>query len=123
MIEIGNRSELYLIAHKVRGQPAFDIAVHMTCPTCEGTNDHCHQCDGAGHWWIIPTSGHRAFPWWSDKLTQGFSIEDILVEIPMPEGLRDHYTTTSEAATDLIKVLGLIHAPLGAKPPPLKRRL
>lgn len=121
--------ELYLIAHKVRGVPAFDIAEHMTCPTCEGTNDHCHACDGAGHWWIIPTSGHRAFPYWTIELGElQFYREDkecwyTVIDCPSlpPAGLRDHYTTTTEAATDLIKVLGLIHKPLGH--PPLKRRL
>lgn len=35
----------HLILHKVRGEPAFDIAEQME--------------DGA---WIIPTSGHRAYP-------------------------------------------------------------
>lgn len=38
----------YLILHKVRGSPAFDIAIRM----------RIGQEDG----WIIPTSGHRAYP-------------------------------------------------------------
>lgn len=113
-------TDLYLIAHKVRGAPAFDIAEHMTCPKCNATDDHCTQCDGAGHWWIIPTSGHRAFPWNHARL------EDVMENAqcdfgPMPPSLRDHYTTTAEASIDLIRVLGLIHAPLGPKPP-IKRR-
>lgn len=41
-------SELYLILHKVRGEPAFDIAEKM-------------EVEGE-EWWIIPTSGHRAYP-------------------------------------------------------------
>ena len=85
----------YLIAHKVRGLPAFDIAVKMICPQCDG-NAVCNECDDQGFWWIIPTSGHRAYPWWSSELTQGFSIEDILVELPMPSDLPDHYTTTRD---------------------------
>jgi hypothetical protein len=117
--------DLYLIAHKVRGEPAFDIAQHMTCPACEGTDDHCVSCDGAGHWWIIPTSGHRAWPYYSTRL------DDVLIECAgqyesvtysideMPSDLRDHYTTVAEAALDLTKALGLT-----AKPsPPVVRRM
>lgn len=40
--------ELYLILHKVRGEPAFDIAHKIQIGDEEG--------------WIIPTSGHRAYP-------------------------------------------------------------
>jgi len=118
-------SELFLIAHKVRGEPAFDIAIKMTCPTCDATNDHCPQCDGAGNWWIIPTSGHRAFPWWTHPLDGLGRYSDIgfwpnpIVD-DMPPDLRDHYTTEREAAKDLIKVLGLIHKPLASAP--IKRR-
>ncbi len=96
---------LYLIAHKVRGEPAFDVAQHMTCPKCNATDDHCTACDGVGHWWIIPTSGHRAYPYWHDDLTW---YMDEMVQVPeMPPSLRDHYTTTSEAAFSLTKALGL----------------
>lgn len=64
----------YLVAHKVRGELAFDVAIQMTCPTCRenepldgdrlGTTPAkgCNQCEGEGFWWIIPTSGHRAHP-------------------------------------------------------------
>ena len=45
----GERSELYLIAHRVRGEPAFDIAQRSQIGDEEG--------------WIIPTSGHRAYPY------------------------------------------------------------
>ena len=41
-------SDLYLILHKVRGEPAFDIATRLQIADEEG--------------WIIPTSGHRAYP-------------------------------------------------------------
>lgn len=112
--------DLFLIVHKVRGEPAFDIATHMTCPKCEGTDDHCTQCDGQGHWWIIPTSGHRAWPAqsWQLSLDSVPEFEDAY-PIPSVDALRDHYTTEREAVIDLIKVLGLIHKPLA----PLKRRL
>lgn len=130
-------TNLFLIAHKVRGEPAFDIAEHMTCPTCNGdgriqedilnedsTGDaECHECDSLGHWWIIPTSGHRAYPWWSHELDGlgrysdiGFWPDPIVDE--MPEGLPDHYRTRAEPQRDLVAILGLIHKPLA----PIKRR-
>lgn len=46
--------ELYLIAHLVRGKPAFDVAIKIQIGQEEG--------------WIIPTSGHRAYPFWSSDL-------------------------------------------------------
>ena len=64
-------SELYLIAHKVRGEPALDIAIKM------------EMVDGC--WWIIPTSGHRAFPYWHKLLGDWQPAE------PMPADLPDHY--------------------------------
>lgn len=63
-------SEPYLILHRVRGQPAFDIAERMCSdeppcqPNCSGWNgETCNLVDV----WIIPTSGHRAYPlnWWA----------------------------------------------------------
>jgi len=41
-------TDLYLILHKVRGEPAFDIAQKIIIGSEEG--------------WIVPTSGHRAYP-------------------------------------------------------------
>jgi hypothetical protein len=123
-------TDLYLIAHKVRGEPAFDIAQHMTCPKCDLGDPFCSACDGAGHWWIIPTSGHRAFPimnWPLKHLKEGDSPIAVIDEAgPLEhyvgwDSLRDHYTTEREIATDLIKVLGLIHKPL-APAAPIKRR-
>lgn len=115
--------ELYLIAHKVRGAPAFDIAIKMTCPKCNSTDDHCTACDGAGEWWIIPTSGHRAWPYWDQRLDSiefegngNYCLSNELAE--MPPSLRDHYTTEREAATDLVRILGLEAKPL----PPIPRR-
>lgn len=124
-------TDLYLIAHKVRGAPAFDIAEHMTCPHCDGCgrgdfgeSAWCHACDGAGHWWIIPTSGHRAFPYWHEAIgnlrrDDGYDYYEINPG-EMPPDLRDHYTAEKEIARSLIDVLGLIHAPLVQ--PPIKRR-
>ncbi len=121
-------SEPFLIAHKVRGEPAFDIAEQMPCPVCiEIKNDPrlsdvvCNECEGEGFWWIIPTSGHRARPYWSTKL------EDVLVECAgdyesviygieePPPGWPDHYpvnTSTrspppAQSGADLLEELGL----------------
>lgn len=70
-------TDLYLIAHKVRGEPAFDIAAQVQI--------------GEELGWIIPTSGHRAYPYgWQPlsalDLAPGFNI-------PMPANWRDHYAT------------------------------
>lgn len=75
------RGSLYLIAHKVRGEPAFDVATPMDMAD--------------GRWWIIPTSGHRAYPYWTIRL----NLEDneIWMIPPLPDGLRDHYTTSAPA--------------------------
>lgn len=118
--------ELYLIAHKVRGLPAFDIATHMTCPVCDATNDHCPSCDGVGHWWIIPTSGHRAYPYAScimlchEDTSISFKFPPGLPDSP-PLSLRDHYTSEAETARSLIDTLGLKATTV--PPPPLVRRL
>jgi len=69
--------QLYLIAHKVRGQPAFDIAIQMMMED--------------GPWWIIPTSGHRAYPYAWRKL------HDWEVDAAMPASLPDHYPTPSRS--------------------------
>lgn len=66
-------SEPFLILHKVRGQSAFDIAEKMDCPLCIPsqnlrTIDECNECNGGGYWWIIPTSGHRAYPYWHEPM-------------------------------------------------------
>lgn len=90
---------LYLIAHKVRGEPAFDIA---------------ERCEIAGEEaWIIPTSGHRAYPFawftfeqigvvllpdgcWAIGWDKETGTVDHLIGI-MPEGLRDHYEAHRES--------------------------
>lgn len=90
-------TDLFLIAHKVRGEPAFDVACHMTCAICNGKQiddvegESCVECDGYGFWWIIPTSGHRAYPWWHCAFT------NVMCDGPrmpsMPPALPDHYTS------------------------------
>ncbi len=90
-------NNLFLIAHKVRGEPAFDIAERMVCPECDSAG--CPEC-GDGFWWIISTSGHRAHPWVAHPfndlegdLGQGY-FEAISHE--MPPDLPDHYPTSAE---------------------------
>jgi hypothetical protein len=76
----------HLILHKVRGEPAFDVAT---------------QLDNG--WWIIPTSGHRAYPcktWRIDELYYSRRdtavlagvghLEDIITAVDFNE-LPDHY--------------------------------
>ena len=54
---------LYLILHKVHGEPAFDVASRLSIGSEEG--------------WIIPTSGHRAYPWRHWRLEDLADISDI----------------------------------------------
>lgn len=105
-------TELFLIAHKVRGEPAFDIAQQIPCPACaEEGIPNCHECDGLGFWWIIPTSGHRAYPWQSWGLDNLGAHSDIgfcpdLAD-PMPEPWPDHYTTRATPTISLTEALGI----------------
>lgn len=79
-------TDLYLICHKVRGEAAFDVASKLQIG------------DEVG--WVIPTSGHRAYPFWRESLSFVLqealaSWEDVVLEKiteTMPEGLRDHYS-------------------------------
>lgn len=78
---------MHLILHKVRGQPAFDIA--NRCDDMGTESD-------PGPWWIIPTSGHRAYPvdYWPLELacpmTKAVRMPDNFAEWP------DHYQLKSE---------------------------
>lgn len=88
-------NNLYLIAHVVRGEPAFDIAVQMTVTVGANIGD-----DGTEEvWWIIPTSGHRAYPYWTKSLTDVFVYsygELITPENCLPSfsaDLPDHYAS------------------------------
>jgi hypothetical protein len=107
-------SELYLILHKVRGEPAFDIATPLPIGDEEG--------------WIIPTSGHRAYPYWSYRLD---ALDAALRPYPevCPDGWVDHYQANAshrEArafANSLLASLGLptkVHTSISRT---LKRRI
>lgn len=120
----------FLIAHKVRGEPAFDVAVQMECPECGGDQDHlgigCHECDSLGYWWIIPTSGHRAYPWWSTNLLDIDDSYYLKFEEdksgflegpgPMPSSLPDHYTTRAAPKVSLAEALGIKSRPVPSTP-------
>lgn len=111
--------EPFLIAHRVRNEPSFDIAIKQTCGICEGHGDGCDECDGEGYWWICSTSGHRAYPYWHDSLSS-FARQDMdgscnkLDFIPsMPDNCPDHYPSSASpksspsAGRSLLSLLGL----------------
>lgn len=134
----------YLIAHKVRGAAAFDVAEQMRCPICGGVGSHanpdfetgempdyegasCTECDGTGYWWIVSTSGHRAYPYWECRL------DDVLVEcageyesitfgVPeMPAEGPDHYPI-NKAPEERVNPQALLTR-LGLGREPIRRRL
>lgn len=84
-----SNDDLYIIAHKVRGERAFDVAIPLVTESDE-------------IWWIIPTSGHRAYPYWHaplDGLGRGSDYGFYLNYVgDPPADLRDHY-----AANDILK--------------------
>jgi hypothetical protein len=98
--------ELYLIVHLVRGEPALDIAIKLQIGDEEG--------------WLIPTSGHRAYPyytWPMSDLYDGSDMDmpaplDILDNVDPPEGHPDHYQATAAKGrglvSNLVSLLSLI---------------
>jgi hypothetical protein len=77
----------HLILHKVRGEPAFDVAQQIAV--------------NGELWWIIPTSGHRAYPYktWnledlhdtSDINRFGYHSTPVKFEDKVPPDWPDHY--------------------------------
>lgn len=121
----------FLILHKVRGEPAFDIAIKMDCPICKDQEIdgedafECSECDD-GFWWIIPTSGHRAYPYWTEALANielsGFPVMTVIDYIHdelMPSPWPDHYPSRSGDAPkiDLSSVVAAL-----APQEPVERR-
>lgn len=115
-------TEPFLILHRVRGEPAFDIAEKI-------------GEDSDGDIWIIPTSGHRAYPfnsWNLNKLAPADSIDrdgdyDLVTEnLALPPDWPDHYACNDRPATStaehksfakgLLEKLGLV------KPTRVERR-
>lgn len=126
----------FLILHKVRNAPAFDIAEKLRCPECNGVGGYmvkdfetgevtdyegasCDECEGQGFWWIIPTSGHRAYPvdfTPLNHLIESESEAKVLGSVTtytrpeIPLDWPDHYPTRfspSTPALDLISALGI----------------
>ena len=101
-------SDLYLILHKVRGSPAFDIATRLPIGDEEG--------------WIIPTSGHRAYPIAEIELTHlveyGEESSWIRSCPTIPASWPDHYAPAkappapSLSLTSLLPLLGLSRKPV-----------
>ncbi len=99
---------LFLIAHKVRNVSAFDIALRC---------DSMGTPDDPGPWWIIPTSGHRAFPFWNhpmNLLVDKFDLMGVLDRCPAD--CPDHYSCndcpTATAVSDILDILGLKPKPV-----------
>lgn len=124
-------TESFLIAHKVRGEPAFDIAHQMPCPHCQAYENTqgqiveahdrspqatCVECDQLGYWWIVSTSGHRAYPYTSASMLchQDESISFKLAPgefNAMPPDLPDHYPTRAAPTLSLAEALGFTNKP------------
>jgi hypothetical protein len=115
-------TDLYLIAHKVRGLPAFDVAQQILCPECiqpDASNAGCVECDGLGYWWVIPTSGHRAYP--SDHYPLNGCLDGcgdrVIEHLALPsDASPDHYTVRSAPKVSLIEALGLAKPKLPSAP-------
>ena len=90
-------SELYLILHKVRGEPAFDIAEKTMIAKEEG--------------WIIPTSGHRAYPVDTTPLVTPITPVNEADWEALPDhydAKRDDHSYLEEEARSLLVRRGLI---------------
>jgi len=111
---------LFLIAHSVRGEAAFDVAVQMKCPFCqsyesvtgqwceaEREQEDCFDCEALGYWWTIPTCGHRAFPYWWIEMNEALFYMLPMDKRPtdMPSGWPDHYKTDATVPEVDIKTL------------------
>jgi hypothetical protein len=95
-------SGLYLILHKVRGEPAFDIAQKIMIGKEEG--------------WVIPTSGHRAYPCAWQRIGGGFHEVNISCDFEqsLPPDLPDHY----DAKRDTTPAIDHLRSLLRLKPKP-----
>ena len=82
--------ELYLILHKVRGKPAFDVAQKIMIGNEEG--------------WIIPTSGHRAYPSEWKPLEGLCELTSTVIDHALPTDLPDHYDTKRDTTPMLDKL-------------------
>lgn len=86
----------YLILHKVRGKPAFDVAFQMRFGEEDG--------------WLIPTSGHRAYPVWAIGIEtlQGHPGWTCPIDDDWVASWRDHYSITATPKVELtLESLGI----------------
>jgi hypothetical protein len=120
----------YLIAHKVRGKPALDVAERC---------DNMGTPSDPGPWWIIPTSGHRAYPYWYEDINDLGTGSDDYADEPtfrpitfgfpsMPDDILDHYehewdrkVVKTIEGNSLLTALGLLPEPVAKEP--LRRRV
>lgn len=113
-------NDLYLILHKVRGEPAFDIAQPIMIGEEKG--------------WIVPTSGHRAYPawyielgelipreliWGDDWELKDGPVSEVFHRIKLTDDWPDHYPTPTKAEVD---AAAAIIEGLGLKPLAITRR-
>lgn len=97
----------FLILHKVRGEPAFDIAEQIPCGICNGSEPklYCEECNFTGYWWIIPTSGHRAYPYQWTNLAELMEHGGSTMG-GMPDGWPDHYPCNPSPKPPTFDLLG-----------------
>lgn len=111
-------TDLYLIAHKVRGEAAFDIAIILDILDEDGDPI-----------WIIPTSGHRARPYWTCLLEdctapiREHSVRRIHISLlgPMPPDLQDHYHLDQPVAPNQPSLLSRLNLKPAPQPPIVRR--
>jgi hypothetical protein len=92
-------TEQYLILHKVRGEPQYDIA------------EKCMIGDEEG--WVLCTCGHRAFPYWHKPVWElrlagkdgGWEFLDNDV---MPEDWPEHYASKPEPKINISSLINSI---------------
>jgi hypothetical protein len=105
----------HLILHKVRGEPAFDVAEKIQIGDEEG--------------WIIPTSGHRAYPYWTQPIEAVEYLGQSHIGVggvffgsmpPIPKDWPDHYQNEDTGhITSGVNVMAIVSKLL----PKVKRRL
>src|SRR5262249_38235390 len=78
--------ELFLIAHKVRGEIAYDVAQRWLLSNGEPL-------------WLVPTSGHRAYPLRWMRLDQSLAVECSAEELA---GVPDHYSPKQSLVARLL---------------------
>lgn len=111
-------SDLFLIAHKVRGEAAFDVACMLDVLDEDGDPI-----------WIIPTSGHRARPYWLTELKglceqpmYDVIASSILFDVPpMPADLLDHYHLSAPAQANRTSLIDRLNLNRPTAPPIIRR--